>query len=158
MSITVQAQDVFRIIAALQAMLQAWQPIASAENVIVARGEEVNQNPELAPWVGIYPAKGEYVTRTVGLGNGFRNQREGIAVVVQAQSRDSGARCQDSLGELLTNVINCILSDPSISGTVTVIESFEVSYSQPARIGAQFTFQSATILFTAVRPVGISGG
>lgn len=155
MSITIQAQDVFKIIAALQSMLQNYAPLAAMSNLSIVRGEEVNVDPEKAPWIGIYPALGDYRSRVLGLGAGFRDQREGIIVVVQQQSRTSGQNCQDKLGDLLVNVVNSILSDPSIGGTVSNLEDLRVLHAEPKTQGSQASFQSSVINFTAVRPVGV---
>lgn len=140
-------------------MLMAWPPLLSINGGIrVDVGEEVNVEAEKAPWIGIYSIKAVYPIRTLGMGNGFRQQREGIAVVVQNMSRTSGKECRKQLGALQKCVIDCILSDTSIGGSMDVVEDFQVSYASIATQAKQVSFQSAVITFTAVKLVGVSGG
>jgi hypothetical protein len=155
--ITIASAPVDAILQAVQKMLQNSGNLSAFEGK-VTRGEEVNQDPERAPWIGIYPLRLQFVARTLGYGSGMRTQRVGIAIVVQHQSRTSGESCQDELHQFQAAVIDTLLSDPSLGGTVQVIDDFGVDYTVPAKQGAQSSFQSSIIQFTAVTQTGVSGG
>lgn len=157
--ITISSFDSSALLAALQSMLLKWPAILSFQDQIrVDIGEEVNVDPDKAPWVGIYSIKAQYPARVLGFGNGYRSQREGVAVVVQNVSRTSGKECRTQLGALQKCVIDCILSDTSISGTMDIVDDFQVTYATVAAQGKNVSFQSAVITFTAVKQVGASGG
>lgn len=159
MTIQIASNDSFAVLDALQAMLKAFPPLLSIDSGIrVDLGEEVNVDPDKCPWIGLYSIKAVYPIRTLGMGSGFRSQREGIAVVVQNVSRTSGKDCRKQLGALQKAVIDCILTDPSIGGTMDVVDDFQVSYATVANQGKFASFQSAVITFTAVKQVGVSGG
>jgi hypothetical protein len=155
--VLISSFDSSAVLDKLRTMLLAWTPLIETE-ARVDVGEEVNVDPDKAPWIGIYSIKAVYPIRTLGFGNGFRQQREGIAVVVQNVSRTSGKECRKQLGSLQKVVIDCILSDTSIGGTMDVVDDFQVSYATVASQGKQVSFQSAVITFTAVKQVGVSGG
>lgn len=157
MTVLVSSFDSSSVLDALRKMLLSWEAIADS-HACVDVGEEVNVDPDKAPWIGIYSIKAVYPIRTLGMGNGFRQQREGIAVVVQNVSRTSGRECRKLLGSLQKSVVDCILSDTSIGATMDVVDDFQVSYATVANQGKQVSFQSAVITFTAVRQVGVSGG
>jgi hypothetical protein len=159
MTISIASNDSYAVLEALQAMLKAFPALISIDGGNrVDLGEEVNVDPDKAPWIGLYSIKAQYPIRTLGMGNGFRSQREGIAVVVQNVSRTSGKECRKQLGVLQKAVIDCILTDTSIGGTMDVVDDFQVSYATVANQGKQVSFQSAVITFTAVKLVGVSGG
>lgn len=153
----ISSWDPFKTLKALQTMLQAW-PRCIALELRVTRGEEVNESPDLAPWCGIYPLGDDFPIRTLGVGNGFRQQRQAIAIIVQNVSRTSGAECQDVLGQMQKAIVDCILSDTSIGGTMDIVDDFSVSYSAPAQQAKTTSFQSSVIKFTAAKAVGVSGG
>lgn len=157
MSFTISSWNAFSVLAALEAMLKANTALINFEGRIT-RGEEINMDENLMPWIGIYPLGDEFPIRTLGVGNGFRQQRLSIAVIIQNMSRTSGAACQDALGEFEKAVIDAILSDTSLGGTMDVVDNFSVSYSAPAKQASNFTIQSSVINFTAVKLVGVSGG
>lgn len=153
----IASTDPYTMLEALKQQLLAFPPLISLQ-VRVTRGEEVNLDPSKAPWCGCYLIGGKYPIRTLGMGNGFRQQREGIAVVIQNMSRTSGEACQSELGKMQKAVVDCILSDTSINGTMDVVDDFSTVYSSVATQAQEISFQSATIVFTAVKLVGISGG
>ena len=141
---------------AVQSMLLAWQPLLDLGVQAVSRGEYLNETPGMCPWVGIYPLGEEYVSRTLGLGAGFRMQHTGFAVIVQATDNSSGQACQDALEGLKQAVISCLLSDPSLGGTVQVIDKFSVRYVSYNQQAGQPALQSAIINFTGLVPVSSS--
>jgi hypothetical protein len=157
MSFIISSIDPYTMLEALKQQLLAFPALISLQGRIT-RGEEVNQDPSMAPWCGCYLIGGTFPTRTLGMGNGFRQQREGVAVVIQNMSRTSGEACQSELGKLQKAVVDCILSDTSIGGTMDVIDDFRTIYASAANQAKEISFQSAVIQFTAQKLVGVSGG
>lgn len=155
--IQISSWDTSQVLAAVEALLKASQGLALLEGRI-ERGGEINVNPDKAPWCGIYKFNGQFPIRTLGFGNGFRRQHFGVAIIVQNVSRTSGAACQDGLGQFEKAIVDAILSDTSLGGTMDVVEEFNVSYPPPATQGTNVSFQSSIIQFNAVKDVGISGG
>lgn len=121
----------------------------------VERAEQVNEDPGLCPWVGIYPTRGTFPPRALGFGAGFRGQEPEFIAICQASHPNDGAACQDSLGELVKAVADAILSDPSLKGTVLTLADFEVSFDDYRKVD-DVIMQSATI--RVVGQTTVSGG
>jgi hypothetical protein len=153
---TITPTNVASIAASIQDLLQKWPGL---QDVTITRGEFVNQNPDSAPWIGIYPLGIQYPIRSLGLGSGFRKQQISFAVVTQAQtapSDDGGASCMDALEDLNQKVISCILSNDSLGGFVTALDNFSVQYASAKTQADDPNFQSSIITFTGEKSV--SGG
>lgn len=157
MSVIITPIDSSAVMEALVQVLKADAGVSAFEPKIL-RGEEINENPDNTPWIGVYAVGEDYPPRTLGLGNGFRKQTIGLAVVCQYVTRSSGAECQDGLEKMKQAVIGAILSDTSLGGTVQTVTDFAVRYAAYAKQAAQPFFQSAVINFTAEGFVGASGG
>lgn len=155
--ITITAIDASTVLEAVRMQLAAWPDIATLQGPIT-RGEPINQDSNKCPWIGVYPVGEDYPSRTLGFGAGYRTQQIGVVVVVQASSRDSGQVCQDQLEGMKQAAISALLSDPSLGGTVDVIDQFSVRYATAAQQAGEPYFQSAAINFTGLKPVGASGG
>lgn len=142
---------------ATQAMLKADAGIGAIGDVRVTRGERINTDPALTPWVGIYIIGEDYVSRTLGVAAGFRMQHMGIAVVLQQSSRTSGEKCQDLLEQLKQAVIASLLSDPSLGGTVDTLADFAVIYASAEKQGSgDINFQTAIISVKAMGPTQVT--
>lgn len=126
-------------------------------NVRIERGEELNEDPDKMPWVGIYPMGEQLPIRTMGMGNGFRAQQLKIAVICQASGLSGASAVQDDLGVLVAAVESRILTDTSLGGSMDVITDFDVFYAEPGRKGDR-SIQSAVIQFTAEKLVKVSTG
>lgn len=157
MTILISSLDTFSVLESLASMLKAFPSLIDLQGSFDI-GEEVNQNPDKAPWAGIYEIGGNFPSRTLGFGNGFRRQELSIAVVVQNVSRTSGSQCLKGLTAFRKAIVDCILSDTCLGGKMDVIDGFQVFLTSPVKQGSQATFQSAVIQFTAVSNVGASGG
>lgn len=124
-----------------------------AANIELA--EPVNEDPTRCPWIGIYPLRTTFPTRTLGMGGGFRAQNNEFVVICQHTHANDGATCLALLGELVQAVTGVLLSDPTLKGTVQMLGDFELELLGTLK-------QNDAIMQTAsIRAVGlttVSGG
>lgn len=141
------------ILAAVKSQLVAQLP-ATASNgraYIVERGNVVNADPALMPWVGVYRARSESEPGRMGTGSGIKNWDSvlSIQIVVQAASYRDGEHSDDLLGEFTDAVEEAIETDHTLGGTVEMITGYEVAYSYNNEDSASIIFQNAVITITA---------
>lgn len=124
-------------------------------NVEVGRAEALNEDINHCPWIGVYRDTVRYQIKTLGFGNGMRDQLVNLVVAVQQGDPDSGEKCEDRLEELLAQVCGAILSDATLRGTVHVITDFEVRYADYKKVGSSY-MQTAAVYLTAQTTVSVS--
>lgn len=124
------------------------------ESVTVERSEAPPDDPSQCPRVGVYRARLQFPSRTLGMGTGFRGQRADLLVMAVETGR-TGAECEDALELLVRNVIAAILNDTSIGGMVQNVDDLEVRYDDYARTSAGVYMQRAVIMLTAVGMVQV---
>jgi hypothetical protein len=91
--------------------------------VTVERGEPVPDEPVLGGWVGVYRERVALPPRALGNGNGgYRRQHVGLMLVLQESHAQSGEDCGNALDELLQKVIDVLTGDPTLSGTVDMLD------------------------------------
>lgn len=150
----ISSVDFASVASAVEQMVKDSQAIQDI-GAKVERAEPVNEDPSRCPWVGIYPTRGTFPIRTLGLGSGFRSQEPEVIAICQASDPLRGADCQDALGALLKAVSDAILSDPSLKGTVYTLSDFEVNFDRYEKV-EDVIMQSATI--RVVGQTTVSGG
>lgn len=149
MSVTIQPQNVGAIERAIKAQLEASKALRGRDATIERDGEP-NSSESDTPWVGIYRMAVDYPTRTLGLGSGYRYQLCEFVIICQESDASSASACADSLEDLVADVVAALLSDPTLQGTVDVIDKFQISYPNYARNqDGSYFFQDAAIQFTA---------
>lgn len=99
------------------------------EDTTVCRGEPLNTDPANCPWIGIYRRDLEYEPRTLGLGSGHRGYRGNIVIIAQTSSLASGASCEDELDALVRDIVDAILTDPTIRSSIEALHEVVVTYS-----------------------------
>lgn len=114
----------------------------------IERGEFVNENPAVCPWLGIYRKDIDYAPETLGGGSDYWTAIMTLTLVVQATNYSSGAGCEDDLEKLVTDVINKIFSDTTLQNTIDMVNNLKVSYSYVADDEETLFFQSALIDMT----------
>lgn len=150
----IQAVDFAEVARAVEQMLkdsQAMQDIGAK----VERAEPINEDPSkcMNGWVGVYPTRGLFPARTLGLGAGYRGQEPEVIAICQATHPNDGASCQDSLGVLVQAVTSAILSDPTLKGSVLTLNDFEVTFDDYRKID-DVIMQSATVRVVGATTVG----
>lgn len=147
-------QDMAEVARAVQSLLKDSTDVQATEAKIELAGP-VNEDPSRCPWVGVYPLRCPFPTRTLGMGGGFRGQNPEVVLMCQTSHQTDGEACLDSLGVLVKAVANAILSDPSLKGTVQMLGDFEVEF-----LGV-LKFNDAIMQTASIRAVGlttVSGG
>jgi len=100
--------------------------------VTVCRGEPINDDPAACPWIGVYRRELRYDPRTLGAGSGNRRMSAEIVIAVQEVSMESGGDCEDLLDELVKDVVDAILTDPTIKANVEMTNEVAAYYSYDA--------------------------
>jgi hypothetical protein len=138
-----------------QAIVDMLKANADLQDTLIERAEEVNKEPRVGGWVGVYRAGIKYQTKALG-GNVPRQQAISLIVLVQESDALSGASCEDALEALIQKVLSVILSDESLGGKVDILDpnDFEIRYGDYRKIADTF-MQTATIYLTGLLRVGV---
>src|SRR5688572_10891233 len=76
---------------------QAVQDIGAKVEV----GEPVNEDPDRCPLIQLFPLRTPFPPRTLGMGGGFREQRNEFVVQFQQSHPNDGKACLGLLGLLV---------------------------------------------------------
>jgi hypothetical protein len=146
--------DIAECALAIQQLLKDSQDMQDI-GATVDLAEPENEDQSRCPWVGVYPLRTPFPTRTLGMGAGFRAQNNEFVLICQQTHPNDGAACLALLGELVQAVTSAILSDTTLKGTVQTLGDFEVEFLGTRKLNDQ-VLQTA-----AIRGVGlttVSGG
>lgn len=117
----------------------------------ILRSETVNNDPQQAVkgWIGIYRSDIKYDART--LGRGGRNYRSEFTIylVCQITSLDTGADAEERLEELIQNILEVVLDNPTIRNSIGMLNAFDVTYSYNRTKEESAYFQEAVIKLSA---------
>lgn len=116
--------------------------------VTITRAGAINEDMDTAcsGWIGIYRSQQELPPRSTNT----RNQNIQLVVACQAGHLASGEACEDQLETLIKNVLDELLADPTLGGTViNLAESITVRYEQYVRQGDGY-MQLAAIYITGI--------
>lgn len=122
----------------------------------IERGAEINKDPALCPWVGIYRASVQYPSRTLGLGQGYRGQRVQLVLLTQHADWASGEACEEALEALNVDVLSVLLSDPRLGGVVDGLDEIEVQYPDYQRTQSGQYIQTSAIYITALGGIQVT--
>lgn len=142
---TITPVNVSVITAAVKDQLQTHPDLTDVQ---IERSEDLNIDPNVSRWVGIYRSAVQYQQRVLGFGGGVRDQRVRLLIVIVATDQGSGEACEIALESLIATVVGALLSDTTLRGTVGAIEDFEVGYDYQ-RSENVYT-QTATLQLVAV--------
>lgn len=151
--------DTSTITERLRLQLFQWPALADT-GARVESNEPINEDTNRCPWIGLYQVRQSFPLRTLGVSTGFRRHNITLAIVLTASSIVSGRDCELRMEALVKGVMDALLSDVSIGGTVDVIDDqIDITYSQYRQVNNIF-FKEAVIQFTAVTQVtvNLSGG
>ena len=112
----------------------------------VVRGEMINMDVNQAPWIGIYRGDVKYEPRTLGSMNNWEAFPT-VKIIVQASDLRSAENCEDNLESYVKTIIDAIISDTTINGTVDMINSYsiEAGYIETERSNIHFQGASITL-------------
>lgn len=119
----------------------------------VERCAEINKDPALCPWIGIYKSMIEYPHRGMGAPDniaGLRSQETSLLLIVQHSDGKGGAECEDLLEGLLQKILTTLLSNRTLGGVVETVDQFVVRYPQYQITAKQRFMQTAFLFFTAL--------
>ncbi|MCK5609652.1 hypothetical protein KAR91_47705 [Candidatus Pacearchaeota archaeon] len=112
------------------------------KDVIIS--EMINYDPNQVPWIGVYRGKARYEPRTLGsVGNweGFPS----LKIIVQHSDLISGEKCEEVLEGYVKKIIDAILEDTTLSGTVDIVLSYDVEQGYIETERSSVHFQGASI-------------
>lgn len=127
---------------------------AAASRYYVKRSNYINGNVAKTPWIGIYRGAVSYEPRSIGRSNCNWRATPTIRVVVQAASRKSGEQAEERCEAYTQEVLNGILSDYSIGGTVETITGFNVEPTFQEDDNASLHFHMNIITVTVIAKAG----
>lgn len=132
------------IVAATQAQLQADATIAGWLATNVERGTVVNEDPNRTPWVGVYRGGQDYSPRTLGSVNNWEVSPS-VKIVLQTTSLSDDFEVSDNMEQYVQDIIDAIMTDYTIGGTVDMINGFNVEYGYVNDDRTKMFFQNAII-------------
>lgn len=133
------------ITTALAAQLKADATVSQTiKEKYIERGGPVNEKPDRAPWIGVYRSKITHDPRTLGRVTNWESKGS-IRICVQAVDMTSGKECEDRLELLVKAVIDAILADTTIGGTVDIVTKFSIDYRYLEAERRTLYFQMAVI-------------
>lgn len=116
----------------------------------IVRGEYVNMDPDLAPWLGIYRTKADYSPRALGRGNaGAWSATVTIRLLIQTSSLQGGDDCEDLLEAYVKDTLDAVWADPTWTSTVDMVTGLDIEYSYKDADTSTIYFQWAMVTITA---------
>ena len=112
--------------------------------VDVERGEYINKDPARTPWCGVYRTSVDFSPRVIGHHARSWQAEIAITLVVQAHA-DGGEAAEDACEDAVQRVLEAVLGDLSISGTVDMLKNIDVTYSYDETASETLDFQWAFI-------------
>lgn len=115
-------------------VLQAGLPAANSQGRAykITRGQWLNRNPALTPWIGLYPAsQGDQPGFIANLTNPWQSTVRIYAVVQTSTAiahANDGATAQDLMEEAVAAVNAALLADLTLNGTVRHIVGQDAEY------------------------------
>jgi len=112
----------------------------------VIRGEVINMDVNETPWVGVYRGNVKYEPRTLGSMNNWEASPS-IRVIVQASHLSSAEQCEIDLEGYVQKILDAVIDDTTIGGTVDMINSYDVEVGYIETDRSTVHFQGASITF-----------
>ena len=122
------------------------------DDYTIERNEYINMDFEKTAWVGIYRGTFKYTPQTLGRGLNAWRANPSIRIIVQASSLDSAEAAEDELEGYIEEVLDAIMTDITLGGTVAMINEINVSYGYNETESETIYSQNAELeLITEVR-------
>lgn len=138
--------NVAEIAKATVEVLKAWPALSDVK--AFERCEYVNVDADRLPWIGVYRGTVDYDPHTMGPGS--RSWRAVLQQRIAIQEVDKrGERAEDKLEQRIQQVLEALIANLNLNGTVDIITSFrrEPGYVETDR--DTMYFQSDEIIITA---------
>ena len=94
----------------------------------IERSEFINDNPDHAPWIGVYRTRVKYSPLQLGQHSASWLAEISIDVIVQDGSYDSGAAAENKLEILMRDVMRVFMDNLTLKNKVDQITGFEQEY------------------------------
>jgi len=134
----------FRLTTASKALHAALQAAPALQGIPVEHCTPQNVNPDLTPWIGVYPATKEYNPRTIGGPRNWQCPCEIVVVVQYAAARDPDAAMTE-LETILEEIEQVIVNDLTISGSVEMVNSLSIQYDFQRTDSQTLVFRQAAL-------------
>jgi len=129
---------------ALETLLKD-HPTIKQQQYIIVRGEKINENPDLVPWLGIYRRSIDYDPTVFGLHSQTWVGDIKITMIIQESSLDGGDDCEERLEKRVQEVMDVVLSDVTLNANVEVLTGTTVSYTYNEVDEETLSYQNALI-------------
>jgi len=118
----------------------------------IERSEYVNFDPDRVPYVGVYRGQLKYAPHTLGRDLSSWRADFTITLIVQAASINTGGEAEERLEKYLQEVLNVVVADKTIKGTVAIIKDIEINYTYKKEESGTMHFHAAEVdILTEVR-------
>lgn len=88
----------------------------SMQSVTIKRGERINFDPGVCPWLGIYPGMVDTKPKSLGQGSARWNNAAELQVVIQTASfNNDGQAASDQLETLISTVLAVVDADLTLA-------------------------------------------
>lgn len=111
----------------------------------IVLGEVINSDPSRTPWIGIYRGKTTYEPRTLGSMNNWEAFPTAI-IIMQATDLRSAEKCEEVLEGYVKIVMDAVIEDTTIGGTVDIITGFEIEPGYIETERSMMHFQATNII------------
>jgi len=116
--------------------------------VKINRGEYVNMDPDLTPWVSIYRDSIDYVPERMGKHTKSFTASIVFKLLIQESNLDTGEKCEDQLEALTQAVLDAVWADPKLGGNVDMLTAIDVNYSYNEHDSKTIYFQWSIVSLT----------
>lgn len=131
-----------------EALFRRLRDYPDLQDVRASREDDLNTDPSLTPWVGVYKLRQRIDPSTIARGWAGRAVEVDLMVICQYSDGSSGANASDGLESIVERVLDAIMADDSL-GVGQVTRNLQVQYADVRR-EADWYFQEAAILLTLV--------
>lgn len=110
----------------------------------ITRGEYVNRDAAVTPWLGVYRQPVKFSAKNLGNGPGSWEVKSRITILAQAHA-DGGKEAEDVLCDLVDAVLDALIQDLSFGGTVGTVREISIEWSFEETESETMDFQHALI-------------
>ena len=138
--------DFYGVARELKNMLQRDKDLAAILNhrsKEILINEFANEEPNLAPWCGVYCNSANINPNT--LPRGWKAQPLRVTVLLQASNMKSSEACFETLQQMVSAALDVITARNTLNGKVAMLTSIDLSYTYIQSERESLYFQAAII-------------